>query len=154
MTALPVPTDPVTETFCIAETLHHLEQTRRQPRLLKDFLQLDRGERRHVRRLENHRIPASERRRGFPTCDLERIVPGTDPGDHTDWFAPCVAERGRSEIQVLAGERRCHAREIFQTVGSRGHVHDAGFLDRLAGVAGFELRQLGIASTKQLRCAA
>ncbi len=135
----------------LAESLHDLEQTLRQPGLLQDLLQLDRGEGRHVRGLEDHRVSASQRRRGLPTRNLEGIVPGADSGDDTDRLAARVAECGGPEIQVLAGDSRCDTREVFEAIGARGHIDDVGFLDGLAGVAGLELGQLRVARAKQLR---
>ena len=62
---------PAEQPARLAKSLHDLEQPLRQSGLLQDLLQLDRRQGRHVRGLENHRVPTSQRRRGLPTRNLE-----------------------------------------------------------------------------------
>ncbi len=65
----------------IGEALHDVEDAVRQAGFGHDVGELDRGERRQLGRLEDHRVAAGKGRRRLPAGDLERIVPGADAGD-------------------------------------------------------------------------
>ena len=76
----------------LAKSLHHLKHTFGQPGLCSTSRSLMAVSGVRSAGLEDHCIPASEGRRGFPTRDLQRIVPGADSGDHTHRLPPCIAE--------------------------------------------------------------
>ena len=156
ITAVPLATDPVSDTLRIcgwrvsrrpvsAGPCTHLEQSGGQAGLRVNLLQLHRGQRRQVGRLEQHRVAAGQRRRRLPAGDLQRIVPGADARDDAERLAARVAEGAGAQVQVLAGDRRRDAGEILEAVGARDHVDDSRFLDRLAGVARLEFREFVVA---------
>ena len=105
--------------------------------------------RRELRRLENHGIAAGERGRGLPAGDLQRIVPGADAGHHAQGLAARVAEGLGTQIDVLAAQGLREAREVFEAFRAGDHIHHQGLLNRLAGVARFELGELLIARAQQ-----
>ena len=51
---------------------------------------------------------------------------------------------------MLAGEPGRDTREIFEAIGTRDDVDHRGLLDRLAGVEGLHVRQLGVVGAKQI----
>ena len=55
---------------------------------------------------------------------------------------------------MLAGRALREAGEVLEAFGARDHVDDAGFLDRLAGVAGLELGELVVARAQDVGGAA
>ena len=125
-----------------------------KPGLAIDLLELDGGERREARRLEDHRIAEGERRRRLPAGDLQRIVPGADAGDDAERLAARVAEGLRAEIDVFACRALCQGGEVLNALGAGDDVDDARLLDRLAGIAGFERREFVVARAQDLGCAA
>ena len=107
----------------------------------------DGGERRQLGRLEDHGVAAGERRRRLPAGDLERVVPGADAGDDAERLAPRIAEGGRAEIDVLAGERRGEAGEILEAVGAGEHV------DGEVSWIGLPVSRISRRASSSLRCA-
>ena len=163
-TFLPVGTEPVNETLAthrvagqcradIAKALHDVEQPVRQPGLGEDFGQRQRGQRRVLGRLEDHRVAHGERRRGLPAGALDRIVPGADADADAERLAARVGE-GSAEIDEVAVEAGDDAAEELQRVGGGGGVGDQRFLDRLAGVERLQPRQLCVALAQQVGGAA
>src|ERR687898_1920958 len=134
--------------------LRQLEDAARHAGFEIDLLELDRGERREARRLEDHGIAEGERRCRLPAGDLQRIVPGADAGDDAEWFAPRVTPGLWAEVDVLAGRTLRERGEVFDALRAGDDVDDARFLDWLAGVAGFERCQLVVAGTQDLGGAA
>ena len=134
--------------------LHDLEEPARKPRLAVDLLELDGGEGREARRLEDHRVAEGERGRRLPAGDLQRVVPGADAGRDADRLAARVAERGGAEVDVLAGRALRERGEVLEALGAGDHVDDARFLDRLAGIAGLERRELVVPGAQDLGGAA
>ena len=128
----------------VGEAVDDVEDAVGQAGFGEDLGELDRAERRQLRRLEDHGVAAGERRRRLPAGDLQRVVPGADAGDDAERLAPRVAEGRRPEVDVLAGKARGDAGEIVEAVGAGEHVDGRGLLDRLAGVAGLEKRQLRV----------
>ena len=138
----------------VGEALHHLEQALGAARLQVDFFQLDRGERGEFGGFEDHRIATGERGGAFPAGDLEGVIPGADAGGDAQGFAPGVAEGGGAEVDMFAREGGRDAGEIFDGVGARGDIDGAGFLDRLAGVEGFEAGEIIVARAQEIDGAA
>ncbi len=162
ITALPVPTEPVSDTLRIAGwrvssaagrgvALHDLEEPGRQARLAVGLLELDGRERREARGLEDHRVAEGERGRRLPAGDLQRIVPGADAGGDAERLAARVAEGRGPEVDVLAGRALRERREVLEALRAGDHVDDARFLDGLAGVAGLELGELVVARAQESR---
>ena len=138
----------------VGESLHDLEHARRNSRLEQDLLQLDGGKRRQLRRFEYHGIAAGKGRCGFPTGDLQRVIPGADAGDHAERLASGVAEGLRAEIDMLAAHALHEAGKVFEAVRAGGDVHDARLLNGLAGIARFQLGELLIARPQDVGGAA
>ena len=130
------------ETPGLGPPLHDLEDSLGHSRARVDLGELDRREGRQLGRLEDHRVAAGERRRGFPAGDLQRVVPRTDPRHDTERLAARVAEGSWAEIEVLSGNAGGQPAVVLQALRTREHVHRAGLLDRLAGVARLELGEL------------
>ena len=130
--------------------LHHREQAVRRARFAQDVFQMRSGERGQLGGLEDHGIAAGERGRGLPAGDLQRIVPRADACDHAERLAARIAERGRAEIGLLAGQRCRKGGKILEAVGAGEHIDGDGLLDRLAGVAGFEFCQLWVACAQDV----
>ena len=165
ITALPVPTEPVSETLRIAGWRVSSRPVAEwpcttwkrpvgKPRVAIDLRELDGGERREARRLEDHRVAEGERGRRFPAGDLQRVVPRADAGGDAERLAARVAEGGRAEVDVLAGRALRERGEVLEALGARDHVDDARLLDRLAGVAGLERGERVVARAQDLRRAA
>ena len=134
--------------------LHHLEDAGRQAGFAIGFLELDGGERREARGLEDHRVAEGERGGRFPAGDLQRIVPGTDAGDHAERLAARVTESLRAKVDVLAGRALCEGGKVLDALGTRDDIDDPRLLDRLAGVARLERRELVVARAQDLGSAA
>ena len=91
-----------------------VDHARREPRLGDQLRQQQRGERRGLRRLQHHRVPAGEGRRDLPGRHQQREVPGDDLPDHAErpgvmpgtaysslsaqpaWWKRCAAASGTS----------------------------------------------------------
>ena len=109
--------------------------------------QADGRQRRRGRRLEDDRIPGGERRPDLPDRHPQRVVPRADLADDADRLAPDearvragvlvgglafeVADLGREEAQVVAGERE--VRIAAELVGRPGLERlEAGQVVRVA----------------------
>ncbi len=104
--------------------------------------ELERGERRLLRRLEHHRVARRQRRGEFPGRHHQGIVPGRHLRDHAHRIAPDHAGQSR---QVLA---RGHPRHAARGTGEEAEAIDdrRQFVPecpgrRLAGVARLQLRE-------------
>ena len=64
----------------------------RQAGFAVDFRQLQGGERGDFTRFKNHGVTGGQRRSGFPQRDLNRVVPGADPGHDTERLAAGIDE--------------------------------------------------------------
>ena len=160
-TFLPVPIDPVSDTFAMRPSLakqragasvpvNDVEGAVGKAGLGVDFGKLDRRRRRHLRCLEDHRVAAGERRRRLPARNLDRIVPSADPGAHPERF-PARVDEGIVERDLLAAQRAGDAGEIFDAIGPARDIHGLGLLDRLAGVLNLELGKLAVAGAQDVR---
>ena len=130
--------------------MNDLENSERNACLAVGLFELDGRQRSEAWRLEDHRVAERERGRGLPAGDLQRVVPGADAGNDAERFAARVAEGLRSEVDVLAGSALRERREVLDAFGTRDHVDDTRLLDGLAGIAGFECRQLVVARAQDL----
>ncbi len=131
-------------------SLDDIEHPVGNTRLRVDLCERDRREWREFGGLVHHRVPAREGGSGLPARDLNRVVPSTDAGHHTERLAPGVREV-TSEVVVMAMQRAGNAREIFDALGARYHVHGRRFADWLAGVRHLEVGQFVVALPQE-RC--
>ena len=131
--------------------LHDVEGAVGQPGLLERLGEVGGGEGRQLGRLEDHRVAAGECRGRLPAGDLDRVVPGADPGDHAEGLAPRIAERRGAEVDMLAGQRRGNSGEIVEAIRPRQDVDRDRLLDRLAGVARLGLGDLLVARAQNIR---
>jgi hypothetical protein len=122
----------------------HVEEPIGRPGLRIDFGKGKRGKRRVLRRFEHHRVAHGERRRGLPPGALDRIVPGADTDADAERLAFGVS-KGPAEIDVFAVECGDRAAKEFQCFSRRCGIGDQRFLDRFAGVQGFEAGEFRIA---------
>ena len=112
----------------------------RQPRLERDLLQLERGQRRQLGRLEDDAVAGRERRRHLPGGDRQREVPGDDQADD--------AERLAEGHVDAAGDRDRLPEQPLRRAGvvAEGLDHHPDLAprvaDRLAGVPRLQRRQL------------
>ena len=112
----------------------------RQAGLERDPLQLERGQRRQLGRLQHDRVARRQRRRDLPRRDHEREVPRHDQADDPERLAErhvdAAGDRDRVAEQAL---RR--AGVVAERVDHHPHLA-AGVGDRLAGVARLERREI------------
>src|SRR5436190_5294131 len=108
-----------------------------------DLGELDGRDRRRRGRLQDDRVAGGERRADLPDGHHQRVVPRRDLADDADRLA---ADPGRVALDVLAGrlalEVARRAREEAQVVDHERDLVVLERVDRLAGVGGFELRDL------------
>ena len=100
--------------------------------------------------LEDHRVAASERRRGLPAGDLEGVVPRADASADAEGLPPGVDE-GARQRRVLPVQLVRQAGEVLQAVRARVHVDRQGLCDGLAGVEDLYVSQLLVALSQQPR---
>ena len=131
------------------EALHHVEHAVRQAGFLEHFRQTQRRQRREFGGFEDHRVAGGQRRRRLPGGDLQRVVPGADAGAHAQGFRAGV-EKAAVHLLVFALQGRRLAGEILETVGGGIHVRFRCLRDRLAGVQGFQARQIIALFAQQL----
>ena len=120
---------------------HHVEHARREPGLVHQRGQLDRGGGGVVARLGHHRAARGQRRGQLPAQQQQRGVPRHDRRDHAGRLAPGVDE----EVRLVARDGGA-----LELVGQPGEVveplRDAAELpahlaQQLAGVPGLDLGQ-------------
>ncbi len=133
-----------------AVALDHVEHARRQSCLGVDLGELQRGQRRELRRFEDHGIATGERRRGLPAGDLYGVVPGADARADAERLAPRVGE-GTAEIVVMAVQRGGDPGEILEAIGAGMDVDGLRLADGLARVEDLEARELLIALAQEVR---
>ena len=122
-----------------AGALHDVQHTRGKAGLNRKCAESRRRARRDFRGFRNDRIAGRECRRDLPGEQIQRQVPRRDAGDHAERLAQGVVQR------ACVGRMRV-ARPLRDRRGEEAQVHDrarnverACELDRLAGVARFEL---------------
>ena len=121
--------------------LHHVENPGGHPGFDKDLRQLQRAQGGHLRGFEHHRIAHGERRGRFPAGDLAGVVPRPNAHANPQSLADRVDEIA-AQGHRLAGHRRREAREIFQRIRARGPIGGKRLLQGLAGVIGFQHREI------------
>ena len=102
--------------------------------------ELQRRERRHLRRLQHHRVAGHQRRADLPHRHHQRIVPRRDRADDADRVA--AHHRGVARQVFRRRARRHDARgagEEAQAVDDRRHLVVLHRVDRLAAVQRLEL---------------
>ncbi len=132
----------------------HVEHAIGQPGLAEDFRQFERAQRGDFAGFEDHRVAGGQRRSRLPQGDLDRIVPGADAGDHAKRLPSGVDEAAVAQRNLLTLDGRGEARVVLQHVGAGNDVDAAGFAQRLAGIQGFQQRQLVVALAQQIDRAA
>ena len=100
-------------------SLHDLKQAGRSTGGAENLCELHRREGCQLRGLEDHGVAARQRRSRFPASNLQRVIPGANPRDYTQRLAPCVTERLRPQINVLASEACGKRGEVLQAIGTR-----------------------------------
>ena len=128
----------------IAISLNDIEQACRRTCFDKNFRQFQSTQRGELGRFEHHGVAAGQRGSCLPGGDLGGIVPRPNAYAHAKRFAARIG-KVVTQRNGFTVDRRCDAAEKLQSFGARGGVGDKGFLDRLAGVEGFEFAQLLIA---------
>ena len=101
-----------------------LTTPRRNPRLFENLDEVQRGERRQRRRLEDHGVAADQRRNDLPRRDRHREIPRRD--DRAD------AERLADRHRELVAELRRHRLAVLAAPLAR---HEVGHVDRFLDVA-------------------
>src|SRR5256885_17114301 len=71
-------------------------------RLERELAEPERGERCQLRRLEDDRVAAGERRPDLPRGDVEREVPGHDQADYAERLAERQVDAARAGDRVAA----------------------------------------------------
>ncbi len=133
-----------------ARALHHVEHAGGHAGFGVDLGQPDRGQRGHFGRLEHHRVARGQRRGRLPHGDLDRVVPGTDAGDHAQRFASGIEEARFAQRQLDTFDGGGQAGVVLDHVGAGDDVHGGGFGQRLAGVQGFQVGQFVVALAQEL----
>ena len=114
----------------------HVDDARRDARLLADRGDPQHRHRRLLGRLHHHRAAGGERRGELEGAGHDREVPGQDEGGDADRLAPGVdvVAGDRDRLALDPGRR---AAEVAEGAGAHRGV-GTGALDRLAVVAGLE----------------
>ena len=102
--------------------------------------ELQRRQRRHLRRLQHHRVAGHQRRADLPHRHHQRIVPRRDRADDADRVA--ADHRGEARQVFRRGACRDDARragEEAQAIDDRRHLVVLHRVDRLAAVQRLEL---------------
>ena len=129
-----------------------VEHALRYARLQRQAFQLQRGERRQSRGLEDDRVARRERRTHLPGRDGDRKVPGHDQGDDAQRFAERHVDPAR-DWNGVAQEALGSTGVVVEDVDNHSDLA-ARVTDRLAHVARLELSQLFGAAGHGLRKAA
>ena len=111
-----------------------------KPRLLQDLRDLERGQRRLLGGLQDHRAPGRDRRRHLLHGHHHRVVPRRDGGGHAHRLLHDERHRVGTHRRDVAVDLRRPAAVVLEHERDLGDVL-AGLADRLAGVERFELRQ-------------
>ena len=128
-----------------ADAIDHVEDAIGQTGLGVDLGQLQCGQRGDFAGLEDHGVAGSQGRSGFPQGDLDRVVPGADASNHAQRLAAGVDEGGLAQRDLLAFQGRHETRVVLEHVGTGDDVDGLGLGQGLAGVEGFQQRQLVVA---------
>src|SRR5262249_15998484 len=107
---------------------------RRKVRLLADLREMERGERRRFRRLQDDRVAAGESRRELPSRHEQRKVPGNDLAADADRGDTVP---GKGVLELVAP-----ARMVEEVGDGEGDVDIARLFDRLSAVHRLENREL------------
>lgn len=95
--------------------------------------QLEGTEGRLFRGFEDHAVAAGQRGGRLPAGNLQRVVPGADPGTDAEGFAAAVVKIS-PQLLLIALDGGSQAGEELNAVGASDYVHHRGFLPGLAGV--------------------
>ena len=137
-----------------AVALDDVEDAVGQARFGVDLGQFQRAERCDFAGLEDHRVAGGQSRSRLPQGDLDRVVPGADPGDDAQRLAPCIDEGGGPQGDLLAFDGGDEAGVIFQHVGAGDDIDGLRFAERLAGVQRLQLGQFVVAGAQDFHGAA
>ena len=121
----------------LAEARHDVEDSGREPHLVGDDAQLERRQRRLLRRLQHHCVPARQRRCDLPRGHEEREVPWDDPAHDAHRLPQRVVEHPAPDGDRLALQLRGPPRIVAERVGRLGNV-DPRLPQRLPVIHGFE----------------
>ena len=95
-----------------------------------------------IRRLHHNRVACRQRRAHLPAAEHERKVPRHDLADDAERLRRHVVQescihRNNGPLELVG-----HATEVAEGCSGAGHVEVARVADRVAGVAGFQHRQV------------
>ncbi len=128
---------------------HHVKDALGDPGLLRDLLQLERGQRGELRRLQHDRVAGGERGPHLPAGDHQREVPGDDHPHHAERLAEGHVDPTRHRDRVAEQALRSGC-VVAEGVGHHPHLA-ARIGDRLARVSRLQLRELLAAIAERVR---
>ena len=118
----------------------HVQDARRQPRVVERAHDVQPGQRRVLRELQDDRVAVDQRRRQLPHRDRGREVPGRDQADHADRAVHGVDRpAGDRLLEQLADRAERLARRVAQDLRRPRRLH-ARLAQRLAHLARHVLR--------------
>mmetsp|Transcript_1214 Transcript_1214/g.3536 ORF Transcript_1214/g.3536 Transcript_1214/m.3536 type:complete len:344 (+) Transcript_1214:140-1171(+) len=121
----------------------HIEQALGRATLDHQLRHSQRRPRRQLARLVHHRIAAGQSHRHLPTCNLHRVIPGTDASDHPQRLPNAQPKRGPGHEVAVVGamQRRWRlACEEFDRIDRRWNVHRARLVHGLAHILSLQRR--------------
>jgi hypothetical protein len=119
-----------------------VEDALRQPRLLAQLGELERGQRRLRGRLQHHGVAGGQRGGDLPRREQEGEVPGHDCADHADRLPQREREGVVPQRQRLAVDLAGPAAEVPEHLGRERDLDLAGIEQRLAGAQALQPRHL------------
>ena len=128
--------------------LHHVEDTGGHAGLDEDLRQLEGAKGRLLRGFEDHAVAAGQRRGCLPAGNLQRVVPGADPGADAQGLAAAVVKIG-PQLLLIALDGGGKTGEELYAVSTGHHVHHGGLLPGLAGVGHLDGGQGVVALAQQ-----
>ena len=120
---------------------HHVEDAVRQPRLLEDVREEQRGERGVLGRLHHGGAARRENRREALAEDHQRMIEGRRVAHHADGSAQRVGEVGTLDRHHRVAPREREPGVVAEEVGDAAQLRP-GLVDRPAVVRRLELEQL------------
>ena len=132
-----------------ARPCDHVQHALGEARLERDLLELERGQRRQLGRLQDDGVAGRQGRRDLPRRDDQREVPGDDQADYPEWLAEghvdAAGDRDRLSEQPLG-----RSGVVAEGLDDHGHLA-ARVRDRLAGVARLQRRELLAPAVERIR---
>ena len=113
----------------------------RNPGFLNQFAQAQAGQRRLLRRLDDHGASRRQCRAQLPGRHQQREIPGNNLADHSDWLAQCVSQKlapggNRNRVAFDLGRP---SRHVAEQVHRQADIRDSRHFEWLAVVQHFQL---------------